>query len=244
MKMYDGVLQRVRQIEEKNGIHYAKTDGALYKTLSVFLIIALIYTLGINLLCVAGGALKISSLNNGVVATIDGKSYTEVEYWEYKGLDAEKMEADILNGNRALMLNAGICAALLLLGFILNRVKLYIAGGAITTASALYSIFYFMHNLTDSGGVVGLSPKFYWRHLIPLLVIIIAIVWMTVIAVRAKVKLEKQYKKVTENLFNMYNVELKNGEFLSDDQWDEFLKVYDPRTDYKKQFASVDKNEE
>ncbi len=244
MKMYDGVLQRVRQIEEKNGIYYAKTDGALYKTVSVFLIIALIYTLGINLLCVAGSALKISSLYSGTVATIDGKSYNEVEYWEYQGLDAKEMEANILNGNRALMLNAGICAVLLILGFVFNRVRLYIAGGIITVSASVYSIFYFMHNLTDSGGVVGLSAKFYWRHLIPLLIIIIAITWLTVLAVRAKVKLGRQYKKVTENLFNMYNVELKSGEFLSDEQWDEFLKVYDPKTDYKKQFAAIDKNEE
>lgn len=244
MKMYDGVLQRVKQIEEKNGIHYAKTNGALYKALSVVLIIALIYTLGINLLCVAGSALKISSLYNGTVATIDGKSYNEVEYWEYQGLDAKEMEANILSGNRTLMLNAGICAVLLIAGFVLNRVKLYIAGGVITVAASVYSIFYFMHNLTDSGGVVGLSAKFYWRHLIPLLIIIIAIIWLTVIAVRAKIKLQKQYKKVTENLFNMYNVELKSGEFLSDEQWDEFLKVYNPKTDYRKQFASIDKNEE
>ena len=80
MKMYDGVLQRVKQIEDKHGIKYATTDGALYKILSVLLIIALIYTIGINLLCVAGAALKISSLYSGTVATIEGKDYTEIEY--------------------------------------------------------------------------------------------------------------------------------------------------------------------
>ena len=94
MKMYDGVLQRVKQVEEKHGIKYATTDGMLYKTLSILLIIALIYTIGINLLCVAGAALKISSLYSGTVATIDGKSYNEVEYWEYQGLDAKKMEME------------------------------------------------------------------------------------------------------------------------------------------------------
>ncbi len=244
MKMYDGVLQRVKQVEEKYGIKYAKTDGALYKTLSVLLIIALIYTIGINLLCVAGSALKISSLYSGTVATIDGKSYNEVEYWEYQGLDAKKMEDNIVSGNRDLMLNAGICSLLLILGFVLNRVRFYIAGGIITLAPSIYSIFYFMHNLTDSGGIVGLSPKFYWRHLIPLCIIIITIVWLTVIAVRAKVKLQKQYKKVSENLFNMYNVELSQNEFLTDEQWDEFLKSYDPRIDYKKQFAANEKADE
>lgn len=244
MKMYDGVLQRVKQVEEKHGIKYVTTDSVLYKTLSVLLIIALIYTIGINLLCVAGSALKISSLYSGTVATIDGKSYNEVEYWEYQGLDYKKMEENIVNGNRELMLNAGICSILLILGLVLNRTRLYITGGVITVCPAIYSIFYFMHNLTDSGGVVGLSPKFYWRHLIPLTIIIVTIIWLTVIAVRAKFKLQRQYKKVSENLFNMYNVELSKNEFLTDEQWDEFLKSYDPKTDYRKQFAANEKTDE
>ena len=244
MKMYDGVLQRVKQVEEKHGIKYATTEGALYKTLTVILIITLVYTIGINLLCVAGAALKISSLYSGTVATIDGKSYNEVEYWEYQGLDYKKMEDNIVSGNRELMLNAGICSILLILGFVLNRIRLYISGSVLTVASTIYSAFYFMHNLTDSGGVVGLSPKFYWRHLIPLAIIVITAVWLTVIAVRAKIKLQKQYKRVSENLFNMYNIELGKNEFLTDDQWDEFLKSYNPKTDYRKQFAANEKTDE
>ncbi len=35
MKKYDGVMQRVRIIEEKHGIKYAKTDGKLYSALNV-----------------------------------------------------------------------------------------------------------------------------------------------------------------------------------------------------------------
>lgn len=244
MKMYEGVLQRVKQVEEKHGIKYATTEGALYKTLSIFLIIALVYTIGINLLCVAGSALKISSLYSGSVATIDGKSYNEIEYWEYQGLDYKKMEENIVNGNRDLMINAGVCTVLLILGFIFNRIRLYITGGIITTITSIYSAFYFMHNLTDSGGIVGLSPKFYWRHLIPLAIIVLTIIWLTIIAVRAKIKLQNQYKKVSENLFNMYNVELRQNEFLSDEVWDEFLKTYNPKTDYKKQFATNEKADE
>ena len=35
MKMYDNVLRRVRMVEEKNGIRYAKTDGKLYLALRI-----------------------------------------------------------------------------------------------------------------------------------------------------------------------------------------------------------------
>ena len=50
MKMQESVLRRVRAVEEKNGIKYAKTDGKLYKTLRVFYIIIFAYTMVINLL--------------------------------------------------------------------------------------------------------------------------------------------------------------------------------------------------
>ncbi len=54
MKMYDGVLQRVRRLEEKNGIRYATCDGKLYLTARVFLIIAFAYGMAINLLYLLG----------------------------------------------------------------------------------------------------------------------------------------------------------------------------------------------
>ena len=244
MKMYDGVLQRVKQIEEKNGIRYAKPDGALYKTFKVILIIALVWMVCINLLIILGSALSLSSLNSGTVATIDGKDYTQMEYWEYQGEDAEKIASNIINENRDRLIVTVSCTVLIIVGAILCKFKLHIYGCVVTVAPAVYSIFYFMHKLTDAGGVVGLSPKFYWRHLAPLALIILCIIVMTVIAERAKFKLRKQYKKVTENLYNMYNVSLAEGGAPTDEQWDEFLKVYDPRVDYRRQFETAEATED
>lgn len=42
MKKFDGVLKRVRMLEEKNGISYAKPEGKLYKTLKVLYILVLL----------------------------------------------------------------------------------------------------------------------------------------------------------------------------------------------------------
>ena len=52
--MYEGVLKRVRQLEEKNGIKYAKTDGKLFTTLKVINVISFIWAMVMNLLYVAG----------------------------------------------------------------------------------------------------------------------------------------------------------------------------------------------
>ena len=64
MKMQESVLQRVRAVEEKNGIKYAKTEGKLYKTLRVIYIILFAYTMAINLLFVAGTALVYGKTDN------------------------------------------------------------------------------------------------------------------------------------------------------------------------------------
>ena len=54
MKMQESVLRRVRMVEEKHGITYAKTDGRLYKALRVSYTLLFIYTMGINLLFICG----------------------------------------------------------------------------------------------------------------------------------------------------------------------------------------------
>lgn len=244
MKMYDGVLQRVRQIEQKKGIYYANTNGMLYKVLKFILIAALIYTVGVNLILILGGVFEISSIHHGVTYKIDGKEYTLYETWELAGEDAEKIEDNILKDSGGLIINGSICTVLLIAGVILNRFKFYIAGAVTNIAPAIYSIFYFKHRLTDSGGVVSLNAKFYWCHLIPLALIAICMLCITVIAVRANWKTQKQYKKVTENLFEMYNVSLSEGGTLTDEQWDEFLKKYDPDVDYKKQLTTAEETDE
>ena len=57
MKMQESVLKRVRALEEKNGIKYAKTDGGLYKTLRALYIIAFAYTEAMNFFYISGMAL-------------------------------------------------------------------------------------------------------------------------------------------------------------------------------------------
>ena len=88
--------------------------------------------------------------------------------------------------------------------------------------------------MKDDLGFMGFTASFFWRHFAPLAWLGILMTATTVIAVRARIKTEKQYKKVTENLYKLYQ---STGGDISDDQWEEFLKEYDP-TDYKKLFKS------
>ena len=61
MKMYKSVLERVRILEQKNGIVYANTNGRLYKTAKVFFILSFIYAMFIKSIYFLGAALDTTS---------------------------------------------------------------------------------------------------------------------------------------------------------------------------------------
>ena len=61
MKMYKSVLERVRILEEKNGIVYADTNGRLYKTAKVLFILSFIYAMFIKSMYFLGAALDTTS---------------------------------------------------------------------------------------------------------------------------------------------------------------------------------------
>lgn len=209
MKMQESVLRRVRMIEEKNGIKYAKTDGKLYKTLRVLYIITFAYTMAINLLYIAGMLLV------------------------YGGTDNFK---NVVNS----LISVCVCTAVIIAGFVLSFFRFKFAAGVMSIAPEIFLIPVFGAVMKDDLGFMGFTASFFWRHFAPLALLVILMTATTVIAVRARIKTEKQYKKVTENLYKLYQ---STGGDISDDQWEEFLKEYDP-TDYKKLFKSGNAVEE
>jgi hypothetical protein len=77
--------------------------------------------------------------------------------------------------------------------------------------------------MEDINGFLQLKTAFYWRHLAPLTIVIIMTVWITVIAIREKAKLNATYRKVEENLYNIYHASANE---VSEEQWEEFLNEY------------------
>lgn len=202
MKYYDGVLERVRKIEEKNAIIYARPDGILYKWVKIIYIVAWAY-----------GIFNIAAYLLGIVF-----SYSE---------HLKDFAGDIIP--------AAICLVLFVAGLVVLLKKQYIVGAALNIVPATVAIFFFRVRLMDDLSVDTVFAKYYWRHLAPMLIIIFLVCWMAIIAVRARVKTKNQYIRVTENLYNLYKVNVAEGHEISAEQWDEFLKRYDP-TDYRPQF--------
>lgn len=195
MKMYDGVLARVREMEQKRGIKYARTNGKLYKTLKVLYSIIGIWTFFMNLFFVLGFLLMYSNTDSMSKA---------------------------LNP----VITVSVCTLGLIAGYVLNCVKLHIPSVILNILSSSFLIAVFAGLLQDTFGLWGYKASFYWRHLAPILLIVIFSVFLTVIALREKYKTQKLYKKVTENLFDTYNI--SNDENISEEQWEEFLQNYNP----------------
>lgn len=210
MKYYDGVVQRVKKLEEKNAIFYAKPDGKLYNAFKFIYIAVFIYG-GFNVLAYLLGI-----------------------FIRYKERLSE-FAVDILT--------SGVCLVLILAGCVLLLKKIHIAGAALNTAPAVLLIFFFRERLLDEYTIDSVYPKYYWRHLAPMLLVIICSVLMCAIAVRAHLKFKSQYTRVTENLYNLYKINAANGEDVSEEQWEEFLEKYDPFS-YKPQFLKNMKTED
>lgn len=201
MKMQENLLKRVRMIEEKHGIIYAKKDGKLYNALNVLYILTFIYTMAVNFIYIMGLVMRLWVSE-------------DIKYSDYSNI----------------FITVCGCTILLIVGLIIK--KFIIASSALTLPSALFLMLTFSNISKDGTGIFGLANYYYFRHFIPLVLMIIFVVWMLIIALRADFKTKKQYKKVLDGLYTIFN---NSGNELTDEQWQEFLNNYDP-SNYKKLF--------
>ncbi len=207
MKKFDGVLKRVRELEEKRGIVYAKTSGKLYKIVRFFATLFFSYTILMNLMFVLAMFIKVDAS----MATMD----------------------DVFNS----IVTVSVCSFLSLVGIILTYCKVHIVGGVLTGLPLIVTVPFFAIPMRDDlEGFMGFRYSFYWRHFGPIVVTILLVLWITLIAVRANVKTDRMYKQVTENLFNIYKIGEGEAENISEEQWEEFLRNYNP-DNYKGQFV-------
>ena len=112
----------------------------------------------------------------------------------------------------------------LILAWITIRFKKYILTHIIAFALNIFSCV--MLNITFGNllkDVIGLKAKFYYCHLVPLCIVAICSTVLTVIAVKAIINTQKNYKKVIENLYNA-NKEAEEVNNVSEEEWDEILK--------------------
>lgn len=209
MKYQEGILKRVRALEHKNAIFYAKPGEKLYKTLRVLYIIVFAYCF-----IFSGLAPIISMFNNP-------------KYFEDQATDK---------------MTVAICFGLVVIAFVLMLMKFHKISAVLTTVPSVIMIFAYK-NLSIDQWTDAIKINYYWRFLIPLGLLALLAFWIGVLVVRADMKTKYLYIKVTENLYNLYKVNVESGKEISESEWEEFLERYDP-FNYKPQFLDKPKDEE
>ena len=198
MKMYNGIVSKVRLIERKNGIVYTDTDSVIYKVFKWVYILVFAFSLVINSIYILGAI------------------------WE-----------------NLPFITPLVCTVGLILGLVFLALKKHIISVILTLPSAIMLMLFFPHGLTYSN---VLNPKYYWAHLVPLIILCLSVLICGFIAVRANLKFKKTYEKVVNNLYNEYKLDLGGGEDIPEDKWEEVLENYDPYN-YTAQFKSKKKND-
>ena len=119
-----------------------------------------------------------------------------------------------------------ICAGAvaMIAGAALYLCRQKIVGCAVTAAAQPFMVMSYFHITRDSAGMLNLS--FYWRHFIPAAILLCLSVWIAVVLIRANIKTNKLYDMLVDGLYKQYGK--KDGENLSETEWEEFLTKYNP----------------
>ena len=196
MKKYPGILKRAELTNWKAGHSFARTDGSLYKWLSAINVVLIIYTFFINLFYTLGTS----------------EIYRDTEYM-----------SDVLFP----VITVSIATAFFVASLIFSRLKFKITASALNIAPCIYLIIIFgllLKNEPADTILDRFNPVYYWRHFVPLLVIFILSVIMLVIAIRARVKLNKIYLKTEEKIYTLFK---ENYPDSDESQWIAFAEKYD-----------------
>lgn len=124
-----------------------------------------------------------------------------------------------------------ICGAtvIMIIGLVLYICRKKVLGCIFTFCTQPFSLLAFLHITRDESGFVNAS--FYWRHGVPAAILFVLAALIFAILIRAKIKTDKLYQKLLNALYSQYGT--KDGEKLTDEQWQQFLNDYNP---YKSQF--------
>lgn len=133
---------------------------------------------------------------------------------------------DEISTNLNTIYTIGAFLVLGLFGAVFGGFKISLGAAVCAVPAGLFAVLEFGRLLPDSAGLLGLNGKFYWAHLLPILVMCISAAAMLIIDLRARYILKKGYEKISERLYAEYSAHAEN---LSEEEWEEFLKTYDPR---------------
>lgn len=196
MAFNENVLARAREREYKMGISYQKKDGRLYKTLKWIYALAVSFTAVITSFYVLGFILL---------------------YFEDMIANVSKTK----NYGISFVLNVVLMIAMLIISKFNEKPIIASIFGTVNLASSIFLVITFANYYHE--WQVYLSAKFYWLHLVPILIIILCSSIITFIVIRSYFKTRKAYNMVLDILFRQYNALPENEK----PDWEEYVNNFE-----------------
>lgn len=200
MKKYKSILDYMEQYQEKYAIRYAKTNGTLYNSLSVFALLFGLYGFVMSVLAIA------STYMNAIHGKI--------------GYDISEINRNVS------FVTIIICTVIMLVSAVLYWCKLKSIALIIQLITQPLMMIFFSHITVKNSGISGQITAYYWRHFLPAAMLMFFAAWMLLITFREKIKKQKLYNYIVANLYKLHKVQ--DGVELTDEQWEEYLKNYNP----------------
>ena len=193
MVFYENILKRAREKQIKEGISYPKKDGKLYNFFQFFYVVAFIFA-------------NIWSLLYILAAIIFSEEM----------LTSSELPNFITVSVSTLIM----FMTLITLKFNDNLIAAGVFGGVnVAGAVVLSETFFRMQEYSKD----GVQLSYYWRHLVPFMIVCVATIGLTVIIFGAYFKTKKAYNRVMEIVYDEYNALPDNEK----PEWEDFIKNYE-----------------
>lgn len=115
------------------------------------------------------------------------------------------------------------CAAAMIAAAVLFVCKQKIAGCIVTIVTQPFVVL--AHAPISVYGM-GYVAGFYWKYAVPTAILVLLAALLLFVLIRANIKTNRLYNMLVEGLYKQYGT--KDGEKLTDTEWDEFLTQYNP----------------
>jgi hypothetical protein len=209
MKYIQNIVDRVESAEKRAAVIYAKTNGLLYKWLKILYVLSLCLSALMGFFYCISRYLKISELNR---LNIKIESFSDIK--------AVKQS----------ILTVLICAVLWLVCAVIIKWKQEIVSAVLLIASGSVAVSFLIRASRNTAEFnVGINTAFWWRHFVPLALSLFFIVWMLIIKFRQQHRLKIAYNNMVSRIYETYK-----REDINEEEWEEFLKNYDPRAEEEK----------
>lgn len=208
MKTNPNILLRLHQKEAKAGIVRTDVTHIGGKTLKVFYIIALAYTVVINFIYI----LSMNMSVNRTLNALNGTPLTAVQETE-------------LSQIRNSIVLVGAITVLLIAGLIFLLKRFFVPALIINCGSAAFLCLHFAERMSETLEQNGLLSSYSYNHLLPLSILFLTTLVYCIIGIKFVVGERKAYNAFCDALYKNYSDKFEN---LTDGDWQEFLENYEP----------------